>query len=266
MFLIIDITTKNLLLACFSICIVNLTILFLYDFKNAKELGINKTKYSNKVNNTLLKIGFATFVLSFLSQYIINASRYAIDVLFTNDLQTIFGIIIMPATFMGLLCQYVTQPVLTRITQNIKDGKYTNLKKLILKIFAIIIVLGIITFTGTYVLGIPILELIYGIPLSEYLISLLIIIVGSIFYALEMFISTVLIAMRKTSLQALMYLGIAIFSTFISFKLVESKEIIGASLAYFATMVAITLVLLIYMIISIEKNIKQENTKIFETK
>lgn len=196
-FFIIDIISKNLIIACISICIINFLILVFYDIKNAKMLGIQKTRFSSSANKTLLKIGFYTFALTFLSQYIINASRYAIDDLLTDDLQTIFGIIIMPATFMGLLGQFIIQPILVKLTNYIKEKEYDCLKKLILQVIAIIIALGIVGIVGAYFLGIPILEFIYGIELSKYFYCLMIIIVGSILYSLELFISTVLIAMRK---------------------------------------------------------------------
>ena len=157
--------TKNLILSCLGICIASLFILFIYDFKNAKRIGIKKTKFSHQVDITLFKIGFFTFALTFLSQYIINSSRYAIDDLSSEDIQAIFGYILMPATFMGLLGQFIIQPILTSISTCIKESNKDKLVKIIIKVFLIIFSIGIIALIVAYVLGIPVLQLVYGIDL-----------------------------------------------------------------------------------------------------
>lgn len=260
-FLVTDIITKNLIISCLSICIVNIIILIIYDIKNTIELGINKTKYTNVNNFLLLKTGFFTFLLTFLAQYIINSSRYAIDDLLTDNFQTIFGIIIMPATFMGLLGQFIIQPILTKISSCLKNNKYNDLRLLIFKMFLIVFSLGGVVLIVVYFLGIPVLELIYGIELSEYFISLIIIIIGSILYCIEILISAILIAMRQTFGQAVMYLLVSIVATIVSYKLVSLYSILGASCSYFITMLLISLMLYIYMIVAIRKHERKENVE-----
>ena len=260
-FLIVDIATKNLIISCTVICIINIVILILYDIINAKKLKLIKTNFSIKTNNILLKVGFFTFALTFLSQYIINSSRYAIDDLLTNDLQTIYGIIIMPATFMGLLGQFIIQPILNKLSNCIKEQNKKELKKLIVQIFTIICGLGIIAVFGAYILGIPVLEIVYGVELSQYLLPLIIIIIGSILYSIELFASTVLIALRKTLWQAISYLIVAIISTITAYVLVGKFSIMGASITYFITMLLIAIILVIYMIKSIRKNMKENKIK-----
>ena len=77
LFLIIDLTTKNLIISCLSIVIINILILFTYDLKNVKEIKINKTHITKDAIIRLFKIGFFIFILTFLGNYLINASRYA---------------------------------------------------------------------------------------------------------------------------------------------------------------------------------------------
>ena len=45
-FIIINLITKNLLIACLSIVVINIIILILYDLRNLKKLNVNKTKFS----------------------------------------------------------------------------------------------------------------------------------------------------------------------------------------------------------------------------
>lgn len=260
-FLIIDLITKNLVISSVGICLICLVVLALYDVKNIKALELKKTKFTIKINNELLKIGFFTFALTFFSQYIINSSRYAIDDLLTNNLQTIYGIIIMPATFMGLLGQFIIQPILNKLTNCIKEHNKKELKKLILKIIAIITGIGVVTIVGAYLLGIPVLEIVYGVELSEYLIPLMIIITGAILYSIELFASTVLIALRKTMWQAVCYFMVAVVSTIIAYILVEKFSIMGASLSYFITMLLIAAILVVYMIKAIQTNLVENKDR-----
>ena len=252
-FYIIDIITHNLILACVSIILMNIIVLCIYDIKNAIKLGIAKTKYINEKNFTLLKLGFFTFILTFLAQYVINSSRYAIDDLLENNFQTIFGIIIMPATFMGLLGQFIVQPILTRIANCLKVEDYSNLKKIISKMLIIVISFGLIVILGVYLIGIPVLELIYGIELKTYKNELMIIIIGSILYCIEILLSTILISMRKTLGQAIIFLIVSVISTISAYKLVDSYSIMGASVSYLVTMILISIILFVYMYMNINK-------------
>lgn len=252
-FLIINIITKNLIISCLSIVITNIAIILVYDYKNIKQVKLIKTKFSNTANNRLFRIGFFTFILTFLGIYLINSPRYAIDDILSNDLQTIFGIIIMPATFMGLLGQYIIQPLLVQITECIKYEKYNELRNMIIKIIRIILVLGIAVFIVAYFLEVPVLQIVYGIELQQYFASMLIIIVGSILYSIEIIISTILISMRKTFMQVIIYGVTAIISTVLSYSLVKKIQLQGAAITYFVTMLIVVTLFIIYLIYNMKK-------------
>lgn len=252
-FFIIDYITKNLIVSSISVILVNIIFLIIYDAKNVKKAKIVKTKYSWKSNKRLLKTGFFAFALNFLGIYLINAPRYAIDDMQANDLQTIFGIIIMPATFMGLLGQYVIQPLLVRISDYIKNKKYDDLRNIIIKTMGIIIVLGTAVFVIAYFLEVPVLQIVYGIELKQYFTSMLIIIAGSILYSIGIVISTILISMRKTFIQTIIYGVTAVISTILSYNLVKKLEIEGASITYFITMLIVAILFITYLIYNMKK-------------
>ena len=253
LFLIIDAITKNLMVACTSILIVNILIMIIYDYKNIKKVNLIKTKYSNKVNIRLFKAGFYTFILTFLGIYLINAPRYAIDDILTSDMQTIFGIIIMPATFMGLLGQYIIQPCLTKISENIKNENYNKLKNIVKILTLIILIFGIIVTIAAWLLEVPVLELVYGIHLSSYFESIMIIIIASILYSLSTILSAILIAMRKTLYQVVVYIITAVIVTISAYNLVNIIQIKGAAITYFITMLIVSLAFAIYTIINMKR-------------
>lgn len=260
-FLLIDVITKNLIFSCVSIIIVNILFLIFYDIKNSKKAGLEIKKYNNKGNMRLLKIGFLTFFLTFLGLYLINAPRYAIDDLSTNEIQTIFGIIIMPATFMGLLGQFIIQPALTKFSNFMKNKEYEKLKNITIKILSLISILGIIVLVVAYFLGIPVLELVYGINLSPYFISFIIIMIGAILYSIQVISSAILISMRKILGQVIIYSAISIISTFMSYYLVKGFDILGASISYCTTMFLVAILFIIYLIYAIRNYMRSNAGK-----
>lgn len=224
---------------------------------NLKKVKITKTKFSIKANERIFKIGFFSFGLNFVGIYLFNISRYSIDDLLSNDMQTIYGIILMPASFMALLGQYIVQPSITKISNYIRDKKYFDLKNIILKLLIIIIALGIAVFAVAYIFEAPVLKLVYGVDISEHFVSMLIIIVASVFYSISIIISAILISMRKTLSQVISYIVVSVIGTFIAYKFVENFQIFGASITYLLTMILISA---IFIILTIKQLLKYKKT------
>lgn len=236
-FFVVDFYSKNIIIAISSFIFVYILFMIAYDFyvSNFRQQMIGKVKKENVIY--ILKNGFPIFCQTFLNIYIINASKYAIDNIMPDNYQTIFGIIVMPATMMLLVTQFMVHPFLNVITNYVKENEYKSLNKLIIKISLIIVGLGVIAIVFCYFIGIYILELIYGISLVEFNSCLSIILAGSICSALTSIVLTVLIAMRKNIIQMIVYAGISIFTLIISNLLVKNLGIIGASINYALTMI-----------------------------
>lgn len=116
--------------------------------------------------------------------YVLNAPKYSIDTYLTNNYQTIFGIIVMPATVIGLVAQFLIHPYLNQIVALYENKDLKNLKKLLTKLILLIIGFGVISIILAYLFGTQILGIIYGLDLSSYKIGLSIIILSAIFYAI----------------------------------------------------------------------------------
>ena len=245
-FLLLDIFTKNVELSIFSVIIVNTLVMSFYDFKNAEIISILKEKINTKFVFLIFKFGFFTFLLTILTQYIINASKYAIDGNLSNESQTIFGIILMPATLVILCGQFLIHPFLNKLTQLLKEKKYNEFKRVVYKLVLAIFIFGIITDVVAYLIGIPFLELVYGISLKKYKIDLIIIIAGGVFFGMSYIFSNALIATRNTFIQAVIFIMVSLFTLVVSNLLVIKYGIYGASISYMISM----LLLLILFIIS----------------
>lgn len=252
-FAITDIITQNMAISIVSIIIIWIVILFTYDIKNSKEY----IDFSGKVNiqnvNKIFKSGFFTFAISFLGLYILNAPKYAIDNYLENNYQTIFGIIVMPATVIGLVAQFLIHPYLNQILDfyNKKDMK--NLNKLIMKLIYMILGFGAISSLLAYFLGPEVLGLIYGIDLNSYRVGLLIIIISATLYTIGVIYSSILITIRETFSQFIIYIIVAIFALITSNICTKLNNINGAIVAYFMIMSLQFLSYFIYTNIKLKK-------------
>ena len=253
LFLAIDLITGNLLLACFILVVVYVAFMIFYDLTQLKDVDRTKSPFSFSQNNKLFKVGFYTFVITVLCVYLINAPRYAIDGMMDNEHQTIYGIIILPATFMNLLAHYVIQPFLTSISQSIKDGLVDKLKKSIVSISLVMAGLGIIVFVVAFLFEEPILSLVYGLDLGAHKFQMLLIIFGSIFYGFEAVFSHILIAFRKTGFQALVFIVVSILALVLSNRMVYYKGITGAAITYVVIMISLAVSFGIYLIYVFKK-------------
>ena len=254
LFFVVDLFTKNLILAILMFVVVYIIIMFLYDFRQLDlRKRLNKKWQVDNVLSIFVK-GFSTFLGSFLIIYIINAAKYAIDNQMTDSIQAIFGIIIMPATIMILIAQFLIHPFLNMINNEVKNNNYVKLKKLVFKICLSLFGIGILIIIACDLVGIYILEFIYGLSLREYSLCLSIILLGAILYALTSVINTVLIAMRHTFIQMIVYAFMAVFSLIISNILVYYYEIMGASLSYFVVMLVNFVAFIIIFLVILRKD------------
>lgn len=236
-FILIDILTHNLIIACFSIVAVYLIIILLYDYRQVKEFikSTEKVEIKNVIN--IFKGGFFPFAISFLGVYMTNAQKYAIDSFLSEDIQAIFGIIIMPATVMGLLAQFLIHPYLNEIFELYNSNKFTKIKKILYKIILVILVIGAICSIIGYLIGTPVLGFVYGIDLSQYSVQLAMILIAATFYTMAGIISPILITMRCNLIQFVIYLLISLFELILSNVLVYKVGFNGAIWAYLITMI-----------------------------
>jgi len=153
-----------------------------------------------------------------------------------DELQALFGIIVMPASFLAMISSYIVQPFLNDITKYIKEREFNLLRKLNYKLFGSIIIIGILIIIVAYILGIPILEILYNVDLSSQRINLIIILIGAIFYSMVVIVYSNLIAMRKTIFQLVILIVSALISFVINYFLVRNYVIDGAVISYLLMM------------------------------
>lgn len=235
-FIIVELITKNLVLSSTMIVIANFLVIIFYDIVNIRNLISKEEKVELKNVLRIYKTGFFIFAITFLGLYVMNAPKYAIDDYLSEHIQAIYGIIIMPATVVGLFAQFIIHPYLNTIVDLYNNNKIKEIKKLVRKIIIAIGTFGIVCIIGAYLLGIPVLELVYGIELAEYKWDLIVIIFAATLYVIGTVYSSILTTMRKTFIQFILYCFITVFAVVMSYILTKQLEINGATMAYLAIM------------------------------
>jgi O-antigen/teichoic acid export membrane protein len=248
LFLILDLIFKNVLFSIVSLIIINLIILLTYDLKNYKSINNERLSIDFNDIKLLLIDSFSVFIFSFLSMYIANCQKYILTYFVSNELQTIFGILIMPATMLSLVGNYLIMPFINKLVTYYNTQSYKLFNKMAKKICNVLIFMGIIILICCYFLGIPILNIVYSLNLNNYKIELMIIILSAVMMALSLILSNLLTILGENKKQTIIYLVTSIISTVTSIILIKKYLIIGAAYSYFISyLVNVILYLCLYL-------------------
>lgn len=250
LFVIIDILTKNIIYACTTLVIVSIVVILVYDIPQSLKFIQKEEKI--KLNNVkiIYKAEFFIFINSFLTIYLLNAPKYAIEEYLTESIQAIFGIILMPASILPLFAQFVVTPIINRIKNLYKQKNIEKFIKLQNKIILFIFIFGLVAVAIGYIIGIPVLELLYKTDLTQYKIPFIIILLAYIIYAMGYVKTVVLTIYRKIKEQSIVYIICSIVICVVSTALVKHYGIYGGAISYFITM------LIYYLLFSIITRLK----------
>lgn len=234
---IIDLISHNLILSCIYLLVLNIAFLFFYEGYLAGKC--TKIKYRIKIEECflLIKKSCYTFLFTLIIMIIINIPRYIIDWKLDSESQAIYGILSMPATFIMLFGQFILQPSLTKLAEcyGLKEKKefHKIVALLMMTIFASLIVI----LPVAYLLGVPILGIIYNVELSAYRWLLLGVIIGAAFYASSNVLLNALITLRCTKVQLILQVGMLALSIGVSILLIGSMGLTGSILSYMTILI-----------------------------
>lgn len=258
-FIIIDLLTRNLIVSCFYLLIVNIAVLILYDIRNTSKFMHIVKDFKKSSIILLLRVSSYTFLFTLTVTVIMNLPRYFIDFFLNDSDQAIYGIISMPATFVMLFSQFILQPCLVSLSNYYKRKEKRNFNKVVFKISSLILVSMVVILPVAYILGVPVLEFVYGVELSEYTFLLLLVILGSAFYAVSNVLLNSLIVVHCNKEQLYVQVFILIISLVICYFLVNYLGINGGLLSYFSILALQFIVYVFFYRFVIEKVFNKEN-------
>ena len=180
----------------------------------------------------LMRVCFPVCAANFLSFYLINAPKYAIDAAMSETAQAQYNFIAMPVFVIQLLGMFVYQPVLVRMTLSWNSADQKGFLRDFLRITAGLLIIAALCLGGAYVLGIPVLSALYATDLSALKPELLLILAGGVFLAMNGFYSAVLTLMREQNRIPFMYLAGAVLSLILTPHFVGISGMMGAVISF----------------------------------
>ena len=236
-FLIVDLITRDLRWACFAVILVNILVLAIFDYFMITRKLIDSTRKIDKSNVlSIFKSEFFVFVNSFAGIYILNAPKYAIDSFLTEDIQAIYGYIMMPATVMTLFTQFIVMPFLGKMKEMYENKQLKEMDQVTFKIKLIVIAFGAFAVLAAFLIGPEFLGLVYGLDLTAYRMNLCVIIGSYIFYAISYINLVTLTTIRHTFVQFVIYVASMIIAFIGSTVLVNKFGINGATFSCTTTL------------------------------
>ncbi len=197
------------------------------------------------------------FLSSFVSYYVCNLSKYAIDRIMGEAEQAYYGFISMPVFVVFLFTNFIYQPMLKDISELWVEQKKLLFKKKLLSAVSLIGIISIIVLVGGWFLGVWGLGILYGVNMEKYKYELMVLLIGSVFYAFSAFFSVIITVMRKQKFALYVYVAVLIVFQFATTYLVKSDGIMGASLSYALSMGIVALLYLSIVVLQI-RNMSSE--------
>ena len=181
------------------------------------------------------------FGASFISMYLSNAPRFAIDRYLDPTQQGYFAILFMPAVTINLMSLVIFRPLLTPMAALWARGARPAFTRLVRRgLASALAAFGVVALI-TYVAGPPLLALVFGKDVSAFSVELMVLVAGGAMNAASVVLYYALATMR---LQRTIFLGYALAAlvmTALCLTLVPAHALLGAALAYSGAMGVLTL-------------------------
>jgi O-antigen/teichoic acid export membrane protein len=244
-FLIIDFTTKNLLLSALSLPIISLLFVLFYDIPRSRKLENFSINPKLTEIQRMLTFTFLPFSIAVMGLIFVNLARYFIDIYHPN-LQGYFGIIIMPLSLIILLFSFISTPALLHLSEKYNSQQFYALNQTVSKIVRIILAATLLFCVLTYFLGIPLLKLLFNIDFSNYIFDIILVIVIGLAISLTSLFTNIAIIARRLRLTSIAYLFSNLLLILLCGLLVNQYQIRGAIIAYIVASVTQTIIMFLY--------------------
>lgn len=249
-FIAIDVLTNNIVFASVGILLVNLAVVLLYDLpvtKGLENISIEVGKANYYINEALviMRRTAVVFVVSFLAMFSLNIPRYFLDIYQPEEIGY-FGILAMPITLIVLMVSFILQPIVLGLSE-LYHSSINGFKRAVRRIMGITLLLGVGMLAVSAVIGVQVLEFIFGIDFSSRELELVIIVAGSIANALIAVYINLFVIMRHFKVQFYILLLTNITLVFISaIFMKEGGLLVAVSLFTITNVIQAVLMLISY--------------------
>lgn len=257
-YLAVYLITQNLVITSAVALVISVFQFVILNYIALKDFQTKKKALSYKKVGNLLVECFPLFIAAYLVMYIGNAPKYAIDKVMPSEAQACFTYIFMPVFVISLLSQFVYQPVISKLAMLWNQSRLQEFNKLIFRQVGLILVLSAAAVIGGYLLGIPVLSLIYGVNLDEYKTALVILLLGGGALAFVNFLQMIITVTRKQNLLNIGYILAFLAFVLLGKMVVEEYGIIGISVFYTVVVLGIGIIFGIITVLIIKRKANEK--------
>lgn len=230
-FIIFNKITNNIYISFGAMLFSGIIVLIFYEYRNIKKYVKEKLNYNylkvKKIVMESIPLGISTL----FNMYVINAVKYAIEKYGNNEMQTYFNILYMPTFVINLVSLLLIKPFLKVFGEYWNNKEYGRFIKLIIKLDLILVLCTVGIEVVCMFIGIPILNMLYKVDLTEYKIQLLLMVLSGLFYAMATVMFYALGTMRKQKNTTIAYIITSAVSMLVSYTLVNKYSMLGATIS-----------------------------------
>ncbi len=221
----------DLEIACLAMIGAGIATLLTYNLSVWRRFTDAKIRLDFSKARVILVSCFPLFVSVFVMLYISNAPKYAINTYCTDVIQNRYSILFMPAFAINLMSQFVLRPLLTTMAKLWTGGE---IRKFTANVIRMMIGLAVITgagVLGAWLLGIPILNLLYHVNLADDRPILIWVMVYGGLNAINIFLYDMIAVTRNQKWLLIGYAAAAISIFFLAPAMVQRSAMTGAILS-----------------------------------
>jgi transcriptional activator amrA len=250
-FMAVDIVTKNVIYGTLAILLVNVLIIFLYDIlwvRRVEVINVSKKLCKEYIAQAvaIMKHTSAVFVVMFLTMFSLNIPRYFLDKSHPDQIGY-FGIMAMPITLLGLFISFIIQPNVVNLSELLVKRKLKEFAQVVSKMNHITFGMGVLSVVLSYLIGVWVLNVIFGININNFQLDLTIMVIGAAANAFVSIYVNLLIIMRRFKGQFYTLLLTDILAVVVSMCLIERLAMLGSVLVFMMiSLLQVTLLLVIY--------------------
>ncbi|MBQ9360921.1 MAG: lipopolysaccharide biosynthesis protein [Lachnospiraceae bacterium] len=177
------------------------------------------------------------FIAGFCSIFISNIPKFSIDRYMDDEIQACYGFVAMPVFVIGLLNQFIYQPTVVRLTIEYNDGDIQKFRYDVRRQTMAVTLIAVLCICGAWIIGVPVLSVIYHTDLSGFRCELVILQIAGGFLAMSGYFSVLLTLMRRQKLILYGYLFAVAVGIVILNYAVKIWGTIGASIGYLCVII-----------------------------
>lgn len=202
----------------------------------------------------LLKECLSPFLSSFLLFYLCNAPKYAIDAIAGDADQAVFGFISMPVFVVSLFASFAYNPVLTTMAESWESGRKKQFLEIVLRQSLLVVGITLVCDVAAWLIGIPVLNIIYYTNLNDYLVDLVVLVTSGGFVALATFFTYCVVVIRRQRALIPSYVITCALALFTSPWAVGQFGIAGATWSFFLLTLLLSILLCSLLIVEMLKS------------